>query len=72
MKAGKRASKRPVRAIKTKEAPVPGGHYSQAISVGGHIYLSGSGPFDPKTHKAVVEKYRDPDQADHEQHQGDT
>ena len=53
MKAGKRGPRNSVRAIKTKEAPAPGGHYSQAISVGGHIYVSGSGPFDPKTHKAV-------------------
>jgi 2-iminobutanoate/2-iminopropanoate deaminase len=53
MKSGKRGSRKQGKAIRTKEAPAPGGHYSQAISVGGHIYVSGSGPFDPKTHKAV-------------------
>lgn len=53
MQAGKRGPRNPGRAIKTKEAPAPGGHYFQAISVGGQIYVSGSGPFDPKTHKAV-------------------
>jgi 2-iminobutanoate/2-iminopropanoate deaminase len=53
MQAGKRGPRNPGRAIKTKEAPAPGGHYSQAISVGGQIYVSGSGPFDPKIHKAV-------------------
>ncbi len=53
MQAGKRGPRNPGRAIKTKEAPAPGGHYSQAISVGGQIYVSVSGPFDPKTHKAV-------------------
>ena len=41
------------RVIHTKEAPDPGGHYSQAIRVGDHIYVSGSGPFDPETHKIV-------------------
>ena len=41
------------RAVKTKEAPAPGGHYSQAISSAGHIYVSGSGPFSPSTHKIV-------------------
>ncbi len=53
MQAGKRGPRNPGRAIKTNEAPAPGGHYSQAISVGGQIYVSGSGPFDPKIHKAV-------------------
>jgi 2-iminobutanoate/2-iminopropanoate deaminase len=40
-------------AVKTKEAPTLGGHYSQAISSGGHVYISGSGPFHPNTHKIV-------------------
>ena len=53
MKTGKRSSRKHGRAIKTKEAPAPGEHYSQGISARGHIYVSGSGPFDPKTHKAV-------------------
>lgn len=41
------------RAITTKAAPAPGGHYSQAIVGGGHIYIAGSGPFDASTHKLV-------------------
>ncbi|HEY1267485.1 MAG TPA: RidA family protein [Candidatus Binatia bacterium] len=40
-------------AIKTTNAPGPGGHYSQAIAAGGRVYVSGSGPFDPHTHKIV-------------------
>ncbi len=39
--------------VKTTKAPAPGGHYSQAIRVGSHVYVSGSGPFDPKTHQVV-------------------
>jgi 2-iminobutanoate/2-iminopropanoate deaminase len=39
--------------IETKKAPKPGGHYSQAIAVGDHVYVSGSGPFNPKTHEIV-------------------
>lgn len=39
--------------VRTNEAPSPGGHYSQAVRVGPHIYVSGSGPFDPKTHRIV-------------------
>ena len=40
-------------AIRTRNAPDPGGHYSQGINAGDHIYVSGSGPFDPATHKIV-------------------
>jgi 2-iminobutanoate/2-iminopropanoate deaminase len=40
-------------AVKTSNAPAPGGHYSQAIAAGGRICVSGSGPFDPHTHKIV-------------------
>jgi len=49
----KQASRGKRIAVKTKRAPAPGGHYSQAISSGGHVYVSGSGPFDPRTHKLV-------------------
>jgi 2-iminobutanoate/2-iminopropanoate deaminase len=49
----KRASPGKKIAVKTKRAPAPGGHYSQAISAGGRIYVSGSGPFDARTHKIV-------------------
>lgn len=39
--------------VKTDKAPAPGGHYSQAVRVGNDVYVSGSGPFDPKTHEIV-------------------
>jgi len=41
------------RAIRSASAPAPGGHYSQAIVSGGHIYVSGSGPFDVATHRVM-------------------
>lgn len=41
------------RIVRTERAPAPGGHYSQAVRVGEEIYVSGSGPFDPKTHEIV-------------------
>ncbi len=41
------------RGIRTDNAPAPGGHYSQAVRVGNQVYVAGSGPFDPKTHKIV-------------------
>jgi 2-iminobutanoate/2-iminopropanoate deaminase len=40
--------------ISTDLAPAPGGHYSQAVRAGNEIYVSGSGPFDPKTHAMVA------------------
>jgi 2-iminobutanoate/2-iminopropanoate deaminase len=39
--------------IVTGRAPTPGGHHSQAVRIGNDIYVSGSGPFDPKTHEIV-------------------
>lgn len=39
-----------VRPVHTKEAPEPGGHYSQAVVAGNLVYVAGSGPFDPATH----------------------
>jgi len=39
------------RAITTDKAAPPGAHYSQAIVAGDHVYVSGSGPFEPVTHK---------------------
>jgi 2-iminobutanoate/2-iminopropanoate deaminase len=39
--------------VRTDNAPAPGGHYSQAVQAGNDIYVSGSGPFDPKTHGIV-------------------
>ena len=41
------------RAIRTNDAPAPGGHYSQAIRAGNQVYVAGSGPFNPHTHRMV-------------------
>ena len=41
------------RAIRTDKAAPPGAHYSQAIVAGDHVHVSGSGPFEPVTHKLV-------------------
>ena len=41
------------RAIRTNDAPAPGGHYSQAIRAGNQVYVAGSGPFNPHTHSMV-------------------
>lgn len=40
-------------AIITEDAPLPVGHYSQAIKVGGFIFVSGQIPIDPKTGETV-------------------
>lgn len=41
------------RIIFTKNAPAPGGHYSQAIVHNGLVYLSGQLPIDPVSGKIV-------------------
>lgn len=38
-----------MRTILTNDAPLPGGHYSQAIEHAGIIYVSGQLPVNPKT-----------------------
>ena len=38
----------PMKAILTPEAPIPAGHYSQAIVHDGLIYVSGLLPIDPR------------------------
>ena len=38
-----------MKSIKTGNAPLPGGHYSQAIVHNGLVYVSGQLPIDPKT-----------------------
>lgn len=35
--------------ITTDKAPLPVGPYSQAIRVGGFVFIAGQGPIDPKT-----------------------
>jgi 2-iminobutanoate/2-iminopropanoate deaminase len=37
--------------IKTDNAPLPKGPYSQGIKTGNFVFVSGQGPFDPKTGK---------------------
>jgi reactive intermediate/imine deaminase len=38
-----------MKSIQTDKAPLPGGHYSQAIVHNGLVYVSGQLPIDPKT-----------------------
>lgn len=35
--------------IKTNKAPQPAGPYSQALVMGGRVYVAGQGPIDPAT-----------------------
>jgi 2-iminobutanoate/2-iminopropanoate deaminase len=39
--------------LRTNNAPAPVGPYSQGIKVGNFVFVSGQGPFDPKTGKIV-------------------
>jgi 2-iminobutanoate/2-iminopropanoate deaminase len=41
--------KRKMKGILTPDAPVPAGHYSQAIEHNGMVYVSGQLPIDPGT-----------------------
>ena len=38
-----------MKSTRTDKAPLPGGHYSQAIVHNGLVYVSGQLPIDPKT-----------------------
>ncbi|MBK9313263.1 MAG: RidA family protein [Acidobacteria bacterium] len=38
-----------IKPITTSNAPIPGGHYSQAIVHNGLVYVAGQLPIDPKT-----------------------
>jgi len=38
-----------MKIVQTPDAPLPGGHYSQAIVHGGLVYVSGQLPIDPET-----------------------
>jgi 2-iminobutanoate/2-iminopropanoate deaminase len=42
-----------MKTINTQNAPAAVGPYSQAISVGGFLFVSGQIPLDPKTQKIV-------------------
>ena len=41
------------RIFKTDKAPLPKGPYSQAVISQGLLFISGQGPIDPKTGKAI-------------------
>ncbi len=43
-----------MKPVKTDKAPIPGGHYSQAIVHNGLVYISGQLPVDPKTGEKVT------------------
>ena len=38
-----------IKAIETQLAPIPGGHYSQAVVAGGFVFISGQLPVVPGT-----------------------
>ena len=38
-----------MRAVSTRAAPEPAGHYSQAVVEGGFVYVAGQLPIDPAT-----------------------
>ena len=38
-----------IKPVLTKDAPQPGGHYSQAVVHNGVVYVSGQLPIDPQT-----------------------
>jgi 2-iminobutanoate/2-iminopropanoate deaminase len=40
-------------AIRTDEAPAPGGTYSQGLAVGDFVYTAGMGPIDPASGQVV-------------------
>lgn len=42
-----------LRAIRTEQAPIPRGPYSQAVRVGGTVYVAGQIPIDPTTDQVV-------------------
>ena len=43
----------PRQIISTPDAPAPSKAYSQAVRAAGLIFVSGTGPFDPKTNAVV-------------------
>lgn len=42
--------------VRTDRAPAPVGPYSQGVKSGKFVFVSGQGPFDPKTGKIVGEE----------------
>lgn len=43
-----------IKSIQTKDAPAPGGHYSQAIVYGDLVFVSGQIPIDPETGRKLT------------------
>jgi 2-iminobutanoate/2-iminopropanoate deaminase len=43
----------PRKVIKTSEAPMPPPFYSQAVAAAGLVFVSGQGPFDPRSGEVV-------------------
>jgi len=43
----------PRKVIKTSEAPTPPPFYSQAVAAAGLVFVSGQGPFDPRSGEVV-------------------
>jgi 2-iminobutanoate/2-iminopropanoate deaminase len=48
-----------MRPIETADAPVPAGHYSQAIVHGGLVYVAGQLPIDPRSREKRVGSIED-------------
>jgi len=42
-----------MKSISTNDAPIPAGHYSQAIAHGGLVFVSGQLPIDPETREPL-------------------
>jgi len=42
-----------LRIVETRNAPIPRGHYSQALVHGGLVYVAGQLPLDPATSEVV-------------------
>jgi len=45
--------------IETSKAPLPAGHYSQAVSAGNLIFVSGQLPINPETKEKITGSIRD-------------
>jgi len=44
-----------MRQILTKNAPLPAGHYSQAIEAGNMVFVSGQLPIHPQTGEKIID-----------------
>ena len=48
-----------MKKIQTEKAPLPGGHYSQAVVHNGLVYISGQLPVDPLTGEKITGSIED-------------